>query len=174
MVLVCVATAEAQQAKIYGRAKIVFGFGDVVFLSNVRFLALPFSIYDRKMQFIEEANKKLGSEPIYDGGQKSRNRKMQYRSKRDALVLKWLKELIAKAKAEGKYHQAITFEDGTYEMLISPGRWFICNDLRNNETEVQHLRQFVRWAVPLTVQAGEQLYLNLNNENASYISNYNY
>ena len=72
-------------------------------------------------------------------------------------------ELLQKVRDQGKYVEFRTDFDGSYDVVVPPGSWYVCNfafpigDSR------------IVWSVPVTVNAGQILKLDLENGNARAI-----
>jgi hypothetical protein len=163
--------------KIYGKAAIIMKSGDVMPVAKEKFVLLPFNLYAMNLKIREEAKKYAGYEPPKGQAsdsweiltQKAKERNGYY-EKVESYCQERIMEEIQKAKDHGKYIEFRTDLDGSYEVVVPPGYWYICSqyNLRGGfATDVGNA--MIIWAVPITINEGQVLKLDLDNDNASYI-----
>ena len=170
---------EAQKpAKIYGRVAIIMKSGDVDPAAKKDFVILPFSLYLQNKRITEDADKYAGPEP--PGARSSdsmeikiekHEKAMQRAKKFDDYREKRILDELQKAKDQGKYFEFRTDFDGSYEVVIPPGSWYICSQyIVKQGFAVSIGTTTIVWSVPITVTAGQTFKVDLENRNASYIS----
>lgn len=170
-----------ETAKVYGKAGIIMKSGDVKPVAKKNFVLLPFNLRELNLKLWEEGKKYVGPEPakiqagdsvamLTEKTKKSdeyRDKLMDYRQKK-------IREEIQKAKDQKKYVEFRTDFDGSYEVVVPPGSWYICSfqdTPKGIGFFVEVGNSLIIWAVPITVNEGQALKLDLENDNASYISN---
>ena len=163
--------SQAQETgKIYGKAAVIMKSGDVKPVAKGDFVVLPFSLHDLEVKARKEAEEQLGPPPPIRRGStnelmESFRKQDEYRPKVAKYASKIIREELDKAQEQGKYIRFRTEFDGSYEVVVPPGDWYICNEFVF--ISVGNAR--IDWSVPITVKAGQHLKLDLENSNASKI-----
>jgi len=192
--------AQNQQARIYGKVAVILKNGEVRAIAKQRFVVLPVSLWELSIKIRAEATEKLGPEPesptveaapsfSFRGDMKQwREQTARHDEQREDASAKTtiyqlrvtayrrqrMEEEINKIQA-GRVYGFTTEFDGTYQVDVAPGNWFICSPYdpytSGDGLAVSIGRSIISWAVPVNARSGQQLKLDLSNDNASDITN---
>jgi hypothetical protein len=168
--------SQAQKAKIYGKVAVIMKSGDVKPVAKRDFVLLPFSVND----IYQEAKVYAGPEPTLPhirSTQESkkldewREKYSEWHAKTVAYYTNKITEELQKAKDQRKYIEFKTEFDGSYDVFVPPGAWYICSQGLRSGFFITIGKARIRWSVPITVKEGQVLKLDLENGNASEILN---
>lgn len=151
-------------ARLYGKVAVVMKSGDVKPIARCEFFLLPFDLREAYSSIVKEAVRYAGPKPrmwLLPGG--SLQEENEYNKKLDDYTQKRIAERFQEARDQGKFVEFRTDFDGSYNVIVPPGAWYICN------FSVTIGTSRIVWSVPVTVGAGQVLKLDLENGNAREI-----
>jgi len=154
-----------QFGKIYGKAAVIMQSGDVKPVAKRMFHVLPFALWEFNLKTLDEAHKLYGSPPsaLYRNEEQEKQINKYRDDKRN--------EAIRQAKNEGKFLFFKTEFDGSYSLdNIPPGKYFICNAYEDSFA-IDIGQSSIAWSVPITIEPGKTIKVDLSNDNAAQIWN---
>lgn len=157
-----------QFGKIYGKVAVIMRSGDVKPIAKRMFYVLPFASWELNLKALDEAKQLYGPLPSYLSDKQAHEE--QYK-KIDKYRDDKLNEAMQQAKNEGKFFFFKTEFDGSYSLdNIPPGNYWVCNAYQ--DSFAIHIGQSsIVWSVPITIEPGKAIKLDLSNDNAADISN---
>jgi hypothetical protein len=152
--------------KIYGKVAVITKSGDVKPVAKRLFYLLPFNLYERNLEIMEEVKKEVGPEP------QGLELQVKYIKKTFAMRFQRLEEEIQKARRQGKYAEFKTDFDGRYEVQVPAGSWYISEapDAVNG-FGVTIGNSYIMWILPVKINPGQKVKIDLSNDNAYKIGN---
>ncbi len=164
--------AEAQPAKLYGKVAVIMKNGDVKPVAKRDFCLTKTNLWELFDQLTKEAEKKYG--PLPD--MKIRDRRsveefFEYGSKLDKHRRPPVEDAYRKAVSQGECFPFKTEFDGSYSVEnIPPGKYWVIS-YPNRDFDIEIGKAEIRWALPIILEPGATMKLDLSNENAANIYN---
>ena len=156
---------------IYGKVAVILNNGDVKPIAKRTFYLLPFPFFPMFIKLYKEAESVYGEGPSYSENPEQHD---AHHQKMKSYRATKVKDAIEEAKRAGKFFQFVSEFDGSYKIRNVPaGQYYICNAPTETQGAVVTLgRVSIAWSVPIRIQPGKNLKIDLSNDNAADIQNY--